>query len=395
MKIKVAIINERAFAALGGAERSAFELTEALRHAGADAHLIAATGQPTDTNNIHIFFGDNRTKRASFHSFKNAIIEHLKQNHYNIIHSFLPFDFADVYQPRGGCYPEAIIRNAASYQNSFVGYLKILTAFANIRRTILQKAEKKLCEKENGPVVAALSNYVAEQFKKHYGLDSGRITIIPNGIKIDKKTDSADTPKTLSRIMEDFGGVKPDKMTVFLFVANNFRLKGLFSLINAIYSAKRKKPDNQIFLIVAGSDNPGKFKTLATKLGIEKQIQFVNYVPDIQKLFEIADVAVLPTFYDPSSRFILEALAAGKPVITTKNNGASEFLINYRHGIILDEANDLRALADALIYFTNKENIMKASKAIADDNLKEQISINRAAEQLVALYRKLLENKKG
>lgn len=322
MKIKVAIINERASVALGGAERSAAELTDALQQSGVDAHLIAATGQQViSANNIHILFPQMQTKRVSFLSFGNATIEHLQKNHFDIIHSFVPFDFADVYQPRGGSYPEAIIRNAASFQNKFVGCLKRFTAFANIRRTVIQRAEKKLCMKENGPVVASLSNYVAEQFKKHYALDEHRIVVILNGIKFDNKIDTADTLKIRSKIMEDFGEKQTDKATLVLFVANNFRLKGLSALINAIYLTKAKKSDSSIFLLVAGSDNPDKFKALASTLGIEKQIQFVNYVPDIQKLLEIADVAVLPTFYDPSSRFILEAIAAGKPVITTRYNG--------------------------------------------------------------------------
>lgn len=396
MKIKVAIINERATVALGGAERSAAELTDALQQAGVDTHLIAATGQQViAANNIHILFPEKQTKRVSFLSFRNATIEHLQKNHYDIFHSFLPFDFADVYQPRGGTYTEAIIRNAASFQNKLIGCLKRFTAFANIRRTVLQKAEKKLCEKENGPVIAALSNYVSEQFRKHYGLVSERIVIIPNGIKIDEIVVAADTLKIRSKIMEDFGEKQTDKATLFLFVANNFRLKGLSALINAIYLTKTKKPDSSIFLLVAGSDNPDKIKALAATLGIEKQIQFVNYVPDIQKLLEIADVAVLPTFYDPSSRFILEAIAAGKPVITTRYNGASELLTNHRHGIIIDEPGNIEALSDAILHFTNKDNLRKASEAIKGDNLKERVSINRAARQLIALYENILERKKG
>jgi UDP-glucose:(heptosyl)LPS alpha-1,3-glucosyltransferase len=391
--MKIAIINERADTSLGGAERSSFELTEALQQTGADSHLIAAIGRPSAADNIHILWPD-RTERVNFASFRNALIEHLQKNHYDIIHSFLPFDFVDIYQPRGGSYPEAIIRNAASYQNKFVALLKMLSACANFRRTILQQAEKKLCQKNNGPIIAALSNYVAEQFKKYYNLDSQRIAVIPNGIKISKALDAAVIAKTRSQILGKFQDYKADKATLFLFVANNFRLKGLRPLIKSISSAIRKKSDNQIFLIVAGSDNPDKFKALTSKIGIEKQIQFVNYVPDINNLIEIADVAILPTFYDPSSRFILEAIAAGKPVITTKYNGASELLTNNRHCIIIDEPGDIEALADAIIYFTDKDNLRKASQTIAADNLKDKVSINRAARQLISLYETILDRKR-
>jgi UDP-glucose:(heptosyl)LPS alpha-1,3-glucosyltransferase len=393
--MKIAIINERAMTALGGAERSAAELTEALLQAGVDVHLIAATGeQEISAKNVHILFGDKRTKRVGFYSYKKTITEHLKKNHYDIIHSFLPFDFADVYQPRGGSYPEAIIRNAASYRNRFIEYYKRITAFANVRRTILWRAERKLCRPEDGPVIAALSNYVAEQFKKHYKTSGRRIVVIPNGVKTDRKIGTAGPEQTRSQILSEFGIKNTEKAVLFLFVANNFRLKGLSVLLEAIYRATRKKIDGSIFLLVAGRDNSRKYMASAKRLGIEGQVRFLGFVRDIEKIIAISDVAVLPTFYDPSSRFILEALAAGKPVITTGYNGASELLTDYRHGRIIDEPENIEALAEGIGYFTNKDNIVNASEAIAADNLKERISIDSAVRRLIRLYETILERKK-
>jgi glycosyltransferase involved in cell wall biosynthesis len=104
-------------------------------------------------------------------------------------------------------------------------------------------------------------------------------------------------------------------------------------------------------------------------------------------------VAVLPTFYDPCSRYILEALAACKPVITTKFNGASDFFVHNRHGKVLDTPEDINALAEAIRYFTDTKNIEKASQAIIEDNLKENISIDRAARQLLDVYESILQRK--
>ena len=107
----------------------------------------------------------------------------------------------------------------------------------------------------------------------------------------------------------------------------------------------------------------------------------------------IIDAAVLPTFYDPSSRFILEALGAGKPVITTKYNGACDLFVNNRHGKIIDSPQDASALAEAIVFFTDTKNIQNASQAIIEDNLQEKISIIRAAKQLRELYESILEKK--
>ncbi|MHC4560421.1 MAG: glycosyltransferase, partial [Planctomycetota bacterium] len=113
----------------------------------------------------------------------------------------------------------------------------------------------------------------------------------------------------------------------------------------------------------------------------------------IQNALSIINVAVLPTFFDPSSRVILEALAAGKPVITTRFNGATDLFVNDRHGKVLDEPEDITALAEAIRYFTDTKNIQKASQAIAEDNLIEKISIRRAAKELISVYESILQRK--
>lgn len=180
--MKLAIITERANITLGGAEKSVFELAAKMTLLGVDVKILAASGTAS-TQRIKILCSDTE-KRISLKTFGKAIRRHLNEEHYDIIHSVLPFDFADVYQPRGGSYPEAAIRNAASYNSAGLRFFKLITSFANIRRTILAHCEKKLCRKENGPVVAALSKYVKSQFKKHYNLPDERIRVIPNGIKL-------------------------------------------------------------------------------------------------------------------------------------------------------------------------------------------------------------------
>jgi glycosyltransferase involved in cell wall biosynthesis len=147
------------------------------------------------------------------------------------------------------------------------------------------------------------------------------------------------------------------------------------------------------YLLVAGGGKINKFRSLAEKHNLEKKIVFLGHLPNIQNAMSISDVAVLPTFYDPCSRFILEALAARKPVITTKFNGASDFFVNNRHGKVIDKPEHIDALAEAIRYFTDTKNIENASQAIVDDNLKENISIDRAARQLIDVYESILQRK--
>jgi UDP-glucose:(heptosyl)LPS alpha-1,3-glucosyltransferase len=398
MKKKIAIIIERANIVLGGAERSVFELAAALKAFGLEVDILAAKGQ-TNTKSIRILCRDRPGKRAGYFTFAKALKKYLSENHYHLIHSVLPFNFADVYQPRGGTYVEAILRNAASYQNEFFEFYKRMTAFANIRRTVLLRAERKLCRESNGPVIVAISRYVSEQFKRHYGVADERIVVIPNGVQINKRANTAEAGKLRVQILAQLGLKEADEPVFFLFVANNFRLKGLAVLIRAmsVYSElARGKAGRQACLVVAGGGETNKYRRLAHRLNssmASRTIVFLGPMRHIQNALSIIDVAILPTFYDPCSRYILEALAAAKPVITTRFNGASEQFVHNRHGKVIEQSEDVSSLAEAIGYFTGMDNIRKASEAIVTDNLKEKISINRVAEQLISVYESILQRK--
>lgn len=389
MDMKIAIIIERADIVLGGAERSAFELAAELQSSGLDAHILAAKGK-TDAGNIHFLCGDIPGRRVCYFTFANALKKHLAENHYDIVHSLLPFDFVNLYQPRGGSFAESILRNAASYQNKLLEFYKRTMSFANFRRTLLLRAERRLCSNPNGPLIAALSQYVADHFKQHYGLDEQRIAVTPNGVKIHNEIDTTEADKLHAQILAQLGIKETRNPVFFLFVANNFRLKGLAPLIRAMQSAAEPNTDHRAYLVIAGSDSTHKYRRLAKKLNMHKKIIFLGPVRHIQNVLSITDVAVLPTFYDPSSRFILEAIAAGKPVITTKFNGATDLFVNNRHGKIIDRPEDIRELAEAINHFTDKSNIQKASEAITADNIKEEISISRLAKQLISVYESIL-----
>jgi glycosyltransferase involved in cell wall biosynthesis len=390
--MKVAIIIERYDISLGGAEWLVYELASALCQLGVDVDILAAQGNCSAAN-VRILCPEGQNKRASLASFAKLISNYLGRNHYDIVHSLIPLSFADVYQPPGGSFAETIIRNAASYRNKVISTYKKATAFTNRRRTEMLRAEKKLCKDPNGPIIAALSNYVKEQFINHYNLNSKRIALVPNGVNVDNQVDAEIAEKLKKQIFQQLAIESSANPVFFLFGANNFRLKGLNVLMESLVRLYKMQTSRTPYLIVAGSGKINKFRSLAEKLNLSRKIAFLGHLPHIQNAMSISDVAVLPTFYDPCSRYILEALAACKPVITTKFNGASDFFVNNRHGKVIDTPENIDALAEAIRYFTNTKNIENASKAIIEDNLKENISIDRAARQLLDVYESILQRK--
>lgn len=392
--MKAALVIERAYPHLGGAETSVLELAATLRSLGIETDIVAAKGD-VRAKHTKILCDGSKGKRTGISRFESTLKNFFAKNQYDIIHSVIPLPFADIYQPRGGSFREAAIRNIASYPSRYVRFYKKLTSFTNWRRSALAKSEQHICESQTGPIVAALSDYVAKQFKNHYQIADNRLIVIRNGVLTNKTADVIKTERLRSQIMAKLGIKEADRPVFFLFVANNFRLKGLENLIRAMQMTAASSTEYSPFLIVVGSGKISRYKRLAQQLNTAWRIVFMGHLGDIRNILAISNVAVLPTYYDPCSRFILEALAADKPVITTKFNGAAEMFLNNRHGKIIDIPENTPALAEAIGYFTNIENINKSATAIINDNLRQQISVSRTAKELKKLYESIIEKRKA
>lgn len=390
--IKTAIIIERIDITLGGAERSISELAAQLSDAGIDVTILAAKGD-CYSEDTKVLCNEHPGKRTPLKVFGEALKKHIAENDYDIIHSTLPFDFADIYQPRGGSYLEAMIRNADSYESAFVRTFKKMTHFTNLKRYEMVKAERILCKPSNKTIVAALSQYVVDQFKRHYNIPDGRVQLIANAVNtrsiaISDQFSHSDLLR--SNWLHLLCATTQSNAIVFLFGANNFRLKGLPSLLKAVKILKSDGLGKQVYIVIAGTGKTEKYIKLADDLGIRGNILFAGPIKKMSDAFAASDVVVLPSFYDPCSRFILEGLVAKKPVITTRYNGASEAYVNNRHGKIIDDGSDVKALAEAMKYFSVRENIEKASQAIKSDKLCENISIERHSREMIELYNEII-----
>jgi UDP-glucose:(heptosyl)LPS alpha-1,3-glucosyltransferase len=97
--------------------------------------------------------------------------------------------------------------------------------------------------------------------------------------------------------------------------------------------------------LVAGNRQTGPFRRLARRLGVADRVVFAGFCPDILDGYFAADFFALPTFYDPCSHVVLEALACGLPVITSRHNGASELMHPPREGFVVDDPHDTEHLA--------------------------------------------------
>ncbi len=103
-------------------------------------------------------------------------------------------------------------------------------------------------------------------------------------------------------------------------------------------------PENY-HLQVAGGRNPSRYIKLAEKLGVASRVRFLGKVDDMPKFYGCSDIFVLPSFYDACSNSVLEALACGVPVISSKDNGSSYFLPEEH---VIDDPADFLRLAEVI-----------------------------------------------
>ena len=105
-------------------------------------------------------------------------------------------------------------------------------------------------------------------------------------------------------------------------------------------------------------------------------VQHLGAVRDLPALYAAADIFLLPTLYDPFSNACLEALAAGLPVITTRDNGFSEIIEQRVHGSIVDAPSNIAQICEALHYWADPDRRESARPAILERAGHFDISVN-------------------
>src|SRR5436309_1145750 len=167
-------------------------------------------------------------------------------------------------------------------------------------------------------------------------VDPGRIRVIPNGVD-----------------MAEFAHIPPrrpkaDPITI-LFVGRLYpRQKGLEYLIAAFAVAQSRRKAR---LRLVGDDWGGRtaLQTLASSLGVGRAVEFVGELPRTRVIreYESADLFVLPSLFEPFGIVLLEAMAAGLPIIASRVGGIPDVIEDGRTGILVEPRN-VQALADAI-----------------------------------------------
>jgi len=299
---------------------------------------------------------------------------------FDIVHAVTPCLSATVYQPRGGTYVETVARSAARARTAVGRLIKRIARRFNRRQRLLLLLERRLLTDQKPPHVAAVSEYVRRQVESAFPqFTRERIHVVFNGVDI-RPLPSDEAAAQRAALRTELGVAQGRPLV--LFVGHNFKLKGLGELIRAGATPAGRQVD--WLLAVAGRDDPRRHEHQARRLGVGQRIKFVGTQYPVEALYAAAGVLAHPTWYDPCSRVVLEALACGLPVVTTRWNGAAEVMQAGRHGEVIDTPADAPALAAAIARCFDLE-LACACRADAPA-MRERISMARHARELKVLY---------
>lgn len=210
-------------------------------------------------------------------------------------------------------------RDIVSWQNGRHG----LTARLRINRRnfILRTAKKIITD----------CRFLRELLIK-LGLSSEKIIVINNAVDIPIEIDSDEIQKFREQYQL--------KGRIILTIGRLVPWKGIRTLIKIMPEILKEFPDLNL-LIVGRGPQENELKQLADELGLSDKVKLAGKIasPELkQKIYQLADIVVLNTFYEGMSNVLLEAMAAGRAIVTTRAGGNPEFVKN-ANGVLVDYNN--------------------------------------------------------
>jgi UDP-glucose:(heptosyl)LPS alpha-1,3-glucosyltransferase len=312
----------------------------------------------------------------------------LRQTNHDCSVGFVNTWAHDVIIPQGGVHKGSLSANSRRFP-VVLRQLYLLGKCANPKHWLHRFVESNQYDPERQSRVVAVSNMVKRHIKEYHRVSPRLIHVVPNAI--DPCRLAVSQPGAVRCAFRNRLGLEPGHL-VGLFVGHNFALKGLKPLLAALGLRRaRNRGARPIHLVVCGNGQRGPYQRLAQRLGLAETVHFLGFHPDIPSCYCSSDFFVQPTYYDPCSLVVLEALACGLPVITSAQNGAGELMSDGREGYIVSSPDAQRELLSALDRMT--DDAARRAMSIQAWRLGQEQTFDAYVARLTAIFEEVAESK--
>jgi UDP-glucose:(heptosyl)LPS alpha-1,3-glucosyltransferase len=363
------------YGAGGGIERAASDLASTMAGCGHEVHFHCAEssvpGGSVTLHNVHVPRTPNSLRLCAF-AF--AAQRQIAKEKYDIVHSHGSIIGGDVITAHS-CH-RAGLRIVSSIPAGVTQARRNYGAADAVRLSI----ERSNYSRKRCRAVIAVSQGVKDELIAEYGVPPDGIHVIPNGIRTGRFPATRDLQGRLevrTRLMI------PASTTVFLFVGNEFARKGLADAIAAL----RHITAEEFLLLVVGSDDTAPYARLAHDMGVHEKVRFLGHQDCIDELYLASDLFVFPSRYEASSLALLEAAAAGLPLILTRFHGAEDLLEEGKTGFNVDRTP--AAIARALSVCIQNVDLARTMGDAARTRARE-FDIQKISARVLDVYRSVL-----
>jgi len=227
---------------------------------------------------------------------------------------------------------------------------------------------------EESDHIIAVSNFTKKIIVAKYGIPAEKITVVHNAV-LDTSIINRVTVKRV-----------PEKIVTFL--GRITFQKGPEYFIEAAYKVLQRD-DNVRFVMAGSGDLLNRMIARVAELKIATKFHFTGFLKgdDVEEMFAISDVYVMPSVSEPFGISPLEAVRHNTPVIISKQSGVAEVLNN----AIKIDFWDIDAMADAIYALLHYEGISKMFRDLGSEELKK-IKWEHVAAKVITLYQQTLKN---
>ena len=231
-----------------------------------------------------------------------------------------------------------------------------------------------------------VSQSMKREFIHHYGDAAESIIVIPNGVDL-KMFNPANRPLYRDRIRQRHGISRSD--LVLMFAGGDWERKGVLYVLEALSLLPR--PD--VKLLVVGSGDDQFYGQLAELKRVRERIIFVHHPSNLWEYYAASDAFVFPTIYEPFGLVIIEAMASGLPVITSRVAGAADLIIDGVNGLLLRAPSDVNDLTAKIELLLSNAALRKTMGERARETA-EELSWDRVAQKTLEVYNSVLNRER-
>jgi glycosyltransferase involved in cell wall biosynthesis len=348
---------------LGGGERHLADLANSLARRGHDVHAVVVPSSPLH-GELSALLKQNilelpmRNSLNILSAFKLARI--LKERRIEIIHAHVARD-----------YPLAALAAGRAEGAQLLITRHVLFPLNKSHRLTLRDVA----------AVIAVSHAVANRLRARRIFDRQKIVVIQNGIDVEQ----------FARGREAVD--RPSARLIVGMIGHLAPIKGQKEFIRAAAKVCQSRED--VDFVIVGEDkssrgeNRRRTEKLISELGLSERVRLIGWVSDVPKMLATLDLLVSPSRSEPFGLSIVEAMAAGVPVIATMSEGAQEIIEANRTGRLVPISDEL-ALAGAIDELLSDCKERERLSVNAQRAVRERFSLERMVDETEQLYRAVL-----